>query len=178
MKTLPHQSKKFTVDFKISERSAQEAELLQKFLTLDLVAVNSRASRKLGWSPSKVKRIEYLYRRFLFLCCKYPGRIAPSDDIDAFWELHILDTKQYFKDCTRIFGFFLHHNPNFLRDNPITTKEDLYMMLAETKILFELEFGEGMAEEVMSGCPECIPDYDPPHDPDPDVTKWAEASNI
>lgn len=151
----------------IAEKTIHEAEVLQKCLSLDLTLVKGNALKKFGWSASKADKTEYLYKRFLFLCYKYKARLAPSDNIDAFWELHILDTRQYFNDCMSMFGFFLHHTPNYLHRNPTATREDLLMRFSETKALFALEFCEGLADAVMSDCDDCIPDYDPPKDPDP-----------
>jgi hypothetical protein len=152
----------FPVIKDMAEKVINEAEVLQQCLSLDLNLVKGNAVKKFGWSTSKADETEYLYKRFLFLCYKHQGKLAPSDNIDAFWELHILDTKQYFNDCMSIFGFFLHHTPNYLYRNPTATREVLLMRFAETKALFALEFGDGMADAVMSGCDDCIPDYDPP----------------
>lgn len=38
--------------------------------------------------------------------------VPSSKAMDDFWHEHILDTKLYAKDCDRILGFFLHHQPN------------------------------------------------------------------
>jgi hypothetical protein len=129
--------------------------------------ITFNATKKLGWSTAKATRVEYIYRRYLFLCFKYRGKIVPSDVIDAFWELHIIDTKQYFNDCMTLFGFFLHHTPNILLRESSLSRVELESRFAQTKDIFDQEFGSGMEDAVMSGCDDCIPDYDPPNPPSP-----------
>ena len=65
-----------------------------------------------GWSTQVAEEIGELYRVFLFLCKKYPDEvIVPTREVDEFWHLHILDTRNYITDCENIFGSFLHHFP-------------------------------------------------------------------
>jgi len=54
------------------------------------------------------------YKRFLAIKKNYPDlEIAPSPLVDKVWHMHILDTKQYMKDCDYIFGSYMHHEPSF-----------------------------------------------------------------
>eukprot|EP01062_Namystynia_karyoxenos_P033288 TRINITY_DN244_c0_g1_i2.p2 TRINITY_DN244_c0_g1~~TRINITY_DN244_c0_g1_i2.p2 ORF type:complete len:716 (+),score=253.35 TRINITY_DN244_c0_g1_i2:81-2150(+) len=54
------------------------------------------------------------YRRMLTLIQQYPDQPAvPSKLVDLVWHDHILDTKQYRRDCLRLFGRFIHHSPSF-----------------------------------------------------------------
>ena len=65
-----------------------------------------------GWDLSTAENIAQMYRGFLFLCKTYPDRvIVPPQEVDAFWHLHILDTRNYTSDCQIIFGYYLHHFP-------------------------------------------------------------------
>jgi len=150
-----------------SETFIREQEVLNRCLSLDLSMITFNATKKLGWPKSKAARVEYIYRRYLFLCFKCRGKIVPSDAIDAFWELHIIDTKQYFNDSMALFGYFLHHTPNILLRDPSLSRAEFESRFAQTKDIFALEFGSGMEDAVMSGCDDCIPDYDPPSDPEP-----------
>lgn len=64
------------------------------------------------WSPEKIEFCVREYRRWLFLCRKYEGQVlSPTFAMDEYWHAHILDTKAYMRDCARIFGRFMHHNP-------------------------------------------------------------------
>lgn len=53
---------------------------------------------------------EKAYR--IFLGSVSAGQIAPREDADLFWHLHVLDTKKYAQDCHMLFGRFLHHVPS------------------------------------------------------------------
>ena len=69
---------------------------------------------------SHKSKIELGYK--LFLCCclisvkeKMP-MAGPSGVIDDMWHAHILDSELYHRHCEKIFGSYLHHNPNKVSD--------------------------------------------------------------
>src|SRR5687767_10594456 len=67
-----------------------------------------------GWSPEFANRIEAEYRLFLTMLVRHPADmedILVSKDVDEFWHNHILHTRKYADDCQKVFGNFLHHNP-------------------------------------------------------------------
>lgn len=66
-----------------------------------------------GWLQSDAKTVCQMYRNFLYLNKKYgkAEQLPPSQDIDEFWHNHILDTKNYRRDCENIFGQYFDHNP-------------------------------------------------------------------
>ena len=73
----------------------------------------------LGWSEEKADLIEDQYKAFLFVCWKYNDAYnVPSKDIDEFWHSHILFTRSYKNLCDRLYGYFLHHQP----DNEVFVK--------------------------------------------------------
>ncbi|MEO8297457.1 MAG: hypothetical protein ABI574_06565 [Burkholderiales bacterium] len=82
---------------------------------LDLGPIKLKATRKedgYGWTPEHADRMALAYKRYLILCAKYPlMTLAPDQDTDRFWHMHILDTRKYAADCDAIFGHFLHHFP-------------------------------------------------------------------
>ena len=60
----------------------------------------------------EIERAEAGYRQFLKLAAKHPDApIVPSEEVDEFWHMHILDTQRYSADCERIFGYMIHHDP-------------------------------------------------------------------
>jgi hypothetical protein len=68
----------------------------------------------LGWSAGEADRVEARYKNWLFLRRKYDGELMPpTQDIDAFWHAHILDTIAYHRDTAAILGRYLHHYPYF-----------------------------------------------------------------
>ncbi|WP_295978260.1 hypothetical protein [uncultured Variovorax sp.] len=82
---------------------------------LDLTPIKFKATRKedgYGWSASYADQMEVAYKRYLILHAKHPGlTLAPEQDVDRFWHMHILDTRKYAADCEATFGYFLHHFP-------------------------------------------------------------------
>jgi hypothetical protein len=96
----------------------------------------------LDGEPIDLEAAELAYRRFLTLHLRYPGRtLVPSALIDLVWHYHILDTKKYWEDCQRIFGYFLHHDPYFGIGSEESRKKNQEAW-AETQALWEKEFGE------------------------------------
>ncbi|OGZ44729.1 MAG: hypothetical protein A2756_04710 [Candidatus Ryanbacteria bacterium RIFCSPHIGHO2_01_FULL_48_27] len=113
---------------------------IQAIMKLDL----SRVSRKLmssegkGWDKATTEQAEQLYREFLVIALLYPDKIAPTTLVDTYWHQHILDTRQYMKDCQDIFGCYLHHDPTFGLDGD---KSELVTTYNATNELFFQEFG-------------------------------------
>jgi len=133
---------------KISERLQSITELDLEPIKVKLMDINGG----LGWSLEKADIVEKDYKRFLTLTLKYPNRrLMPSLEIDQFWHYHILDTSKYAPDCERIFGYFLHHFPyTGMRGPEDKIKAAGYW--ADTKILFEREFGIRMGIQSDSNC--------------------------
>ena len=81
--------------------------------------------------------------------------IVPSEEVDTFWHMHILDTRKYASDCDYIFGYFLHHNPYLGTKNAedLLRLENLY---AETKELYTATFGCTVPNQYASAfCASC-----------------------
>lgn len=93
------------------------AQTISAIAALDLTPIKFKATRQedgYGWTPEYAERIALAYKRYLMLHAKYPDRmLAPDQEVDHFWHLHILDTRKYAADCEAIFGYFLHHYPYF-----------------------------------------------------------------
>jgi len=143
--------------------------LYKKIMALDLQIITENMQTKKGWEKIKAEQVEKQYRRFLLLCVENPNEVLPSEDLDEYWEMHILDTRKYAADCMNAFGFFLHHVPNAKVRVKGLTQDDLINRFETTKARYSEMFGEEMENAVMSGCDDCIPDYDPPSDPDPQI---------
>ncbi|HTI17547.1 MAG TPA: hypothetical protein VL598_07780 [Trinickia sp.] len=89
-----------------------------------------------------VARAEAGYRQFLKVAAKYPEEpVVPSEEVDEFWHMHILDTQRYGADCERIFGHFMHHDPYIGIDGP-EDEARLQEAAHRSHALFMREFGE------------------------------------
>ncbi len=130
---------------------------------LDFGPIRFKLVHSEGWDMNTVQITETWYKRFLYICAKYPNeRIAPTKTIDEFWHYHILDTRKYADDCQEVFGMFLHHFPYFgMRGGDDANR--LQEAGDRLSHLMELEFGEPMSvlRESISLCgPEnCDPSH-------------------
>ncbi|NRF71801.1 hypothetical protein HLB44_32930 [Aquincola sp. S2] len=114
---------------------------------LDLSMIKFKATRGddgYGWSEAYADQMEVAYKRYLILHAKYPDmQLAPEQDVDRFWHMHILDTRKYADDCEVIFGYFLHHFPYLgLRgDGDEQVLQDAFEKMQQLHLK---EFGEPM----------------------------------
>lgn len=118
----------------------------QAIENLDFSMIINKMVAHQGWDLDEAEEACRLYRNWLFLTAKYPGKaLPPSEDIDEFWHNHILDTKKYRTDCQAVFGEFRDHYPYFGIDGT-TTMVDLKDAFEETNRLHFEEFGDYIYE--------------------------------
>ncbi len=110
--------------------------------SINFNAIIDKLVNQMGWLHSHALETCDLYRKFLILQRKYGHlyNLPPSEDMDEFWHMHILDTKAYRKDCEAIFGHYLDHYP-YLGIDENTNLNDLGNAFHKTQELFALEFG-------------------------------------
>lgn len=107
---------------------------------IDLTPVLFRMIVTHCWSRYTAEKVKTQYIRFLYLKAVYGKQysLPPSIEIDEFWHNHILFTEKYHRDCKKIFGKFLHHNPAHGQ----SVDELKRMFDEETQSLYFREFGE------------------------------------
>lgn len=89
-----------------------DTKLMSAVMALDLNNTRNRLYIKGNHSLEDVDNAIIFYRRFLYLCVKYPDTaFAPTPEVDEVWHDHILHTEKYMRDCTDIAGTFIHHTP-------------------------------------------------------------------
>lgn len=77
-----------------------------------LVEQLCRKSQFKDWTAERFSQAVDDYREFLVLCKEEPNLIhEPTKDVDEIWHRHILNTKEYARDCQSYFGYFLNHIP-------------------------------------------------------------------
>ncbi len=98
----------------LSKGKEQTKKNTKAAYTIDLTKVGEKLKKTKGWDQEKIQIIENEYRKFLYLIATHPTKvIIPwSQDLDDFWHQHILDTNQYPKDCDKIAGRYIHHDPH------------------------------------------------------------------
>jgi hypothetical protein len=121
---------------------------------MDLEPIKFKATRKedgYGWSREHADRVALAYKRYLILHAKYPEMtLAPDQETDRFWHLHILDTRKYAVDCEASFGRFLHHFP-YLGLRGEEDAKALDAAFAAMQALLAKEFGEPQAKQWPEG---------------------------
>ena len=115
----------------------------QTINSMDLGGVIDRMRFVHNWTKKSAELAETQYRNYLLLCKKYGEThpLPPSHEIDEFWHNHVLCTRRYTKDCEKIFGYYLHHDPHH-GDRGTILHEDLVQTFKEsTRELYFKEFG-------------------------------------
>lgn len=95
------------------EQYAVEA-IMKRVDTIDFVPHGYKLQKEYGWNEAKINHAIKLYKEWLVLQVLYEGQsFAPSELVDEFWHVHILDTRKYANDCNMVKGEFIHHYPYF-----------------------------------------------------------------
>ncbi len=133
----------------------------EKLKQLDLGPIAYKLMHKsdgLGWSRDKTTQAISRYMMFLTLIYLYPNRqFVPSEEIDAVWHFHIIDTIKYAQDCQMLFGHFIHHFPYF-GHRDAEDRKNLEIIFEQTQVLFEEHFGpNALAQENIIKAADCQP---------------------
>jgi len=133
----------------ISTHSKTLEQTIAAIQALDLTMIKFKATRREdghGWSAEYAEQMAVAYKRYLILHAKYPSMtLAPEQDVDRFWHLHILDTRKYADDCDACFGYFVHHFP-YLGLRGGDDEKVAAAAFEAMQALYVKEFGETMAE--------------------------------
>jgi len=89
---------------------------MAKVNELDLAPINMKlqVSEPEKWTEGTIQAAECTYRRFLAIHMAHPDEaFVPNNILDEYWHQHILDTIKYAKDCAKLFGKMLNHDPYF-----------------------------------------------------------------
>ncbi|USN51165.1 MAG: hypothetical protein H6731_01775 [Myxococcales bacterium] len=135
----------------INTDKSESNKSIEYINNLDFSNIIEKLVHQMGWQKEHALQTCQLYRNYLILKKKFDHlyELPPSEDIDEFWHMHILDTKAYQKDCDIIFGYYLEHYPYLGIDNK-TDLNDLSSAFDRTQELYEKEFGEGPIPKVRS----------------------------
>lgn len=70
-----------------------------------------RLARDNGWASDYARRVVEEYKRFAFLSVVAGHIVAPSDEVDQAWYLHLTYTQSYWTKFCPLLGKRLHHHP-------------------------------------------------------------------
>jgi hypothetical protein len=113
-------------------------------ITADLVGCALKAKDGIfAKMPStEVEKILDNYSKFIELAMLRPDRrLAPSEEIDAMWHLHMLHPISYYNDCIANFGEIMDHDGGFGADSHEEMAE-LTVTFKQTSELWKQHFGE------------------------------------
>ncbi len=96
----------------------EQADLYQRIIVFPLDEPNSalpfgaRLARENNWTRAFANRVVGEYKRFAFLAVAAGHYVAPSDEVDQAWHMHLTYTRSYWDEfCPHVLGTSLHHHP-------------------------------------------------------------------
>jgi uncharacterized protein (TIGR04222 family) len=103
----------------LTKMDSQQTELYERIqaFSFDRPDTQLTFSKKLakdnGWSLSYAQKVIAEYKKFTFLAVAAGHPVAPSDQVDQVWHLHLSYTRSYWQDfCPNILQTPLHHDPS------------------------------------------------------------------
>ncbi|WP_196888672.1 glycine-rich domain-containing protein [Aureivirga sp. CE67] len=96
----------------------EEKDLWKKIVDFELDDPDSdynftdKLCRENNWTYDFAIRAILEYKKFIFLVCISDFHLAPSDEVDQVWHLHLLYTYSYWTEmCKEILKREIHHGP-------------------------------------------------------------------
>ncbi len=106
----------------------------------------ARLARDNGWTDEFTQKAIGEYLRFLYLAARAGHPVAPSDQVDQVWHLHLIFTRHYWDVlCQETLGFLLHHEPTCGGDDEAAKFRDWY---GQTLASYTSHFGVPAPDDV------------------------------
>jgi hypothetical protein len=94
----------------ISELSPDRLDRILMISEWDLVDVQTRVQRRIGWPQQVSDKAVLEYRKFIALVALNPTKTyGMVEAIDEVWHEHILNTRDYLAMCDAVIGTVIHH---------------------------------------------------------------------
>ncbi|NEP57059.1 MAG: hypothetical protein F6K31_08545 [Symploca sp. SIO2G7] len=138
---------------------AVDRVFLNKLQIIDWLAIihnllSSDESREFTFAQAVLAILRY--QLFLFLVRKYPQmRMVPSQEIDAVLHAHIATAQNYQEECQYLFDASLVHSPG-LGTRGEADRQEWLLAFAQTRKLFEHNFGQGTMGYSVAACCEVL----------------------
>jgi uncharacterized protein (TIGR04222 family) len=107
------------MDNKLTKMDSEQIELYQRIeaFSLDMPDTQLSLSKRLAkdncWSLRYAQRVIEEYKKFTFLAVAAGHPVAPSDQVDQVWHLHLSYTRSYWQEfCPKVLQTPLHHEPS------------------------------------------------------------------
>ena len=113
-------------------------------LSSDFACVVRSLSRDFGdkWGTDSIETLVEEYKRFFALMILAPFPVVPSPRIDKAWHAHILVTRRYMDDCSRLAGKYIHHLPATEMEDSNKQRSKMKDDFAQTLQLYKDLWGE------------------------------------
>lgn len=111
------------------------------------------------WDLNRAEAAVRNYKRYMAVTKALGGvQLVPNGDIDEIWHMHILDTREYMKDCNELFGEYLHHFPYFGMLDQENHQQWLDVQ-SKSESLWQELFGEALYGPTFEAqkCPQVCP---------------------
>lgn len=98
---------------------SEKIELYQRIHAFSLdrpdtqLSFSEKLAKDNGWSLSYAQRAIEEYKKFTFLAVAAGHPVAPSDQVDQVWHLHLSYTRSYWQEfCPKVLQTSFHHEPS------------------------------------------------------------------
>ena len=132
--------------------NAEQADLYRRIQNFSVDKPGSgfpfsqRLVRENGWTDEYTQRVIDEYKKFAFLAVAAGHSVAPSDQVDQVWHLHLVYTHSYWDEfCRTVLQQPLHHAPTQGGQDEQTKFHDLYN---KTLASYEAFFGYPPPEDI------------------------------
>ncbi|MEQ8995121.1 MAG: TIGR04222 domain-containing membrane protein [Coleofasciculus sp. B1-GNL1-01] len=99
----------------------------------DQLSFSKRLAKDNRWSLDYTQRVIEEYKKFTFLAVAAGHPVAPSEQVDQVWHLHLSYTRSYWQEfCPKILQTPLHHEPSRGGSSEQLKFEDLYSRTLES----------------------------------------------
>lgn len=81
---------------------------------------------RLGYNPEVAAAMEQEFKKYLFLRIIHPvQRLPMSKDVDDFWHMAVMNTRNYHRFCAEVAGgYFIHHGPTISEEENMALMPD------------------------------------------------------
>lgn len=131
----------------MQQNLAVSSEFNDKLESLHLDSVAQDLVNLQGWTRQRADRAIAGWKQHLVLTCQNPGEmLVPTEDIDFAGHAHMSMGTQFDRDCQRLFGCVVLHEPG-LGNGDDTNKREWAMAFLRTKWLFQKAFGVNLIDD-------------------------------
>ena len=127
VRELPVDSRSNSLFSKLRPGAPEAARILfKRVCEFDFSRERLLVINRLGYEPDVAVAMDQEFKKYLFLRIMHPDQCLPmSKDVDDFWHMAVLNTRNYHKFCSEVAsGQFIHHGPTVSEEENIALMPD------------------------------------------------------